>query len=224
MEIVRDWRGLAEGLRGAVVALGNFDGVHLGHAHLLRTAHAARPGSTLAVLTFEPHPREFFRPEDPPFRLTLAAERASALAALGVQRLYELPFDAALSALTAEAFVDAVLHEGIGAAHLACGADFAFGHRRGGDAATLAARGGDAGRGRDRRAEAFGRAGADQLDPHPAAAAGRLSRAGRDGTGAALGGARPGDARRQAGPDDRVPHGQRAAGPASGAPRGGCMP
>lgn len=140
MEVVRDWRGLSDGLRGAVVVLGNFDGVHLGHAHLLRIAHAARPGAKLAVLTFEPHPREFFRPEDPPFRLTLAAERAAALGGLGVQVLYELPFDAALSQLTAEEFIEQVLHAGLGAAHLACGVDFAFGRRRGGDAASLAAR------------------------------------------------------------------------------------
>ena len=140
MEVVRQWQGLPDGLRGAVVALGNFDGVHLGHAHLLRTAHAARPGLPLAVLTFEPHPREFFRPEDPPFRLTLAAERAAALAASGAAVLYELPFNAGLSLLEAGAFVDEVLHRGVGAAHLACGADFAFGHRRGGDAAFLAER------------------------------------------------------------------------------------
>ena len=140
MQVFRGWEGLPEGVRGAVVALGNFDGVHLGHAHLLRTAHAALPGAPLAVLTFEPHPREFFRPEDPPFRLTLAAERAAALAALGVQVLVELPFDAGLSVQGAGAFVDEVLHQGLGAAHLACGVDFAFGHRRGGDAAFLGAR------------------------------------------------------------------------------------
>ncbi len=138
MQTVQDWRALPDGLRDATVALGNFDGVHLGHAHLLRTAHAARPGAKLAVLTFEPHPRELFRPDDPPFRLMLAEERAAALAALGVQVLYELPFDPAFSALTADAFVTEVLHQGVGAAHLACGADFAFGHRRGGDAAFLA--------------------------------------------------------------------------------------
>ena len=140
IEVVRDWRGLPEALRGAAVALGNFDGVHLGHAHVLRAVHAARPGAVLAVLTFEPHPRELFRPDDPPFRLTLPAERAAALAALGVQIVYEMPFDRAFSLLSADAFVEEVLHGGVGAAHLACGPDFAFGHRRGGDIAFLAER------------------------------------------------------------------------------------
>lgn len=140
MEVVRSWEGLPSALRGATVALGNFDGVHLGHAHVLRAAHAARPDAPLGVLTFEPHPREHFRPDDPPFRLTLAAERRAALAALGVQVLYELPFDAAFSRLTAEEFVAEVLHRGIGAAHLTCGPDFAFGHRRGGDVGFLAVR------------------------------------------------------------------------------------
>ncbi len=140
MQIVHDWRDLPEALRGAAVALGNFDGVHLGHAHVLRAIHAALPGAKLAVLTFEPHPRELFRPDDPAFRLTLSAERAEALAVLGVQIVYEMPFDRAFSLLSAEAFVDDVLHRGVGAAHLACGADFAFGHRRGGDIGFLAAR------------------------------------------------------------------------------------
>jgi riboflavin kinase/FMN adenylyltransferase len=140
MQIFSDWRAVPEAARGATVALGNFDGVHLGHAAVLGAAHAARPDAKLAVLTFEPHPREFFRPQDPPFRLMLPAERAAALAALGVAFLYELPFDAAFSHLTAEQFVRDVLHGGLGAANLACGADFAFGHRRGGDILFLAAR------------------------------------------------------------------------------------
>ena len=139
MQTVEDWRGLPDALRGATVALGNFDGVHLGHAHLLRAAHAARPGAKLAVLTFEPHPRELFRPDDPPFRLTLSDERAAGLAALGVEVVYQLPFDSAFAALTASEFAADVLHRGVGAAHVACGVDFAFGHRRGGDAAYLAA-------------------------------------------------------------------------------------
>jgi riboflavin kinase / FMN adenylyltransferase len=130
---------LPEGLRGMALALGNFDGVHLGHAHLLAALHRARPDLTLGVLTFEPHPREFFRPEDPPFRLTLAPERAALLEQLGVAAVIELGFDAAFSRLSAEAFVLDVLVGAAGARHLACGADFAFGHRRGGSVALLGA-------------------------------------------------------------------------------------
>ena len=140
MRIFRDWRELPSDARGASVALGNFDGVHLGHAHLLRAAHGARPDVPLAVLTFEPHPREYFRPDDPPFRLTLAAERADALAALGVTLLYELPFTYEFSQITAQQFVTDILHAGLGARHLTTGQDFAFGHRRGGGAGFLAAR------------------------------------------------------------------------------------
>lgn len=134
-----DWRALPADARGAVVALGNFDGVHLGHRDVLRAAHAARPAAPLAVLTFEPHPRAVFRPDDPPFRLTTAAQKRGLLAERGVSLVYEIAFDAAFSLMTAEAFVADVLHRGLGAVSLACGPDFAFGHRRGGDVAFLAA-------------------------------------------------------------------------------------
>lgn len=140
MRIVHDWRDVPADARGATVALGNFDGVHLGHAAVIRGAHAARPDAPLAVLTFEPHPREVFRPDDPPFRLTLSAERADALAALGVDILYELPFNHDFSLMPADSFVEEVLHSGIGARHLVSGQDFAFGHRRGGSTGFLAAR------------------------------------------------------------------------------------
>lgn len=136
--VVHGWREVPDGLRGATVALGNMDGVHLGHAAVLRAAHAARPAAPLAALTFEPHPREHFRPEDPPFRLTLLPAKARALGAAGASVVYVLPFDAVLAAMPAEAFVETVLYRGIGALHLACGPDFAFGHRRGGDTGTLA--------------------------------------------------------------------------------------
>lgn len=136
--IVENWRDVPVALRGATLALGNFDGVHLGHAAVLRAAHAARPDLALAALTFEPHPREHFRPDDPPLRLTLLPAKAEALGALGASVVFALRFDAALAAMPAEAFVEEVLHRGIGAKHLACGPDFAFGHRRGGDTAFLA--------------------------------------------------------------------------------------
>ena len=140
MRVFRDWRDLPPDARGATLALGNFDGVHLGHAAVLRAAHAARPDAPLGVLTFEPHPREVFRQDDPPFRLMLAAERADALAALGCELLFELPFNHEFSLMTAESFVGDVLHRGLGARHLTTGADFAFGHRRGGDTEFMAAR------------------------------------------------------------------------------------
>jgi len=145
MRTFHDWRDLPADARGATVALGNFDGMHRGHAQVIRAAHAARPTVPLGVLTFEPHPREHFRPDDPPFRLTLSAERAEALEGLGVALLYELRFDHAFSQMSAEAFVSEILHQGLGARHLVCGPDFAFGHRLGGDATFLA-----------RRAEALG--------------------------------------------------------------------
>ncbi len=140
MQHHEDWRTLPDAARGGTVALGNFDGVHRGHAHLLASAHAARPAAPLTVLTFEPHPRELFRPNDPPFRLSLPSARAEALGALGVQHVVEAPFDRAFSWLTADGFINDVLRDGLGAVHLACGPDFAFGHRRGGAVSTLALR------------------------------------------------------------------------------------
>ena len=136
--IIEGWHQVPRAARGATVALGNMDGVHLGHAAVLRAAHAARPDLPRAALTFEPHPREHFRPDDPPFRLTLLPAKAAALAAAGVPFVFALPFDDTLAAMSAEAFVEEVLHKGLGARHLACGPDFAFGHRRGGDVAFLA--------------------------------------------------------------------------------------
>jgi riboflavin kinase/FMN adenylyltransferase len=132
-----DWRAIPPEARGATVALGNLDGVHLGHVAVLRAAHAARPDLPLGAVTFEPHPREHFRPDDPPFRLTLLPAKAAALAAAGASHVFALRFDEALAAMTAEDFVEQVLHRGLGVRHLACGADFAFGHRRGGDVALL---------------------------------------------------------------------------------------
>jgi riboflavin kinase / FMN adenylyltransferase len=136
-EIIPDWRAVPAAWRGCTMALGNMDGVHIGHRAVLRAAHAARPELSLAALTFEPHPREHFRPDDPPFRLTLLPAKAAAMGAIGVRVVFALHFDAALAAMPAEAFVEDILHRALGAKHLACGQDFAFGHRRGGDAAFL---------------------------------------------------------------------------------------
>ncbi len=135
-----NWRNIPAQAHGCAAALGNFDGVHLGHAHLLRSVFAARPDLPPAVVTFEPHPRELFRPQDPPFRLTLSAERLEALRALGVRHVFQIGFDQAFSELSAEQFVGDVLHNALHLHHVGCGPDFAFGHRRGGNVAFLAER------------------------------------------------------------------------------------
>jgi riboflavin kinase / FMN adenylyltransferase len=133
MKIYQHWQGLKADAKGASVALGNFDGVHLGHKSVIDLARADAP---LGVVTFEPHPREYLRPGTP-FRLMNAEARANRLSALGVQHLYELPFDAALAALTPEAFVTDVLAGGLGVRHVVVGADFCFGKGRKGSAADL---------------------------------------------------------------------------------------
>lgn len=131
-----DWRRLDPALRGASVAMGNFDGVHLGHQAVIDAAR--RDDMALGIVTFEPHPREFFAPGAPPFRLMNAEARQNRLARLGVQRLYQLPFDAALAAMPAEAFVTTVLADGLGIGHVVVGADFCFGKGRAGTATMLA--------------------------------------------------------------------------------------
>jgi riboflavin kinase / FMN adenylyltransferase len=133
MKIYQHWQGLGTDGRGASVALGNFDGVHLGHQSVIDLARGAAP---LGVVTFEPHPREYFRPGTP-FRLMNAEARANQLAALGVQHLYELPFDATLAGQSPQAFVTEVLAQGLGISHVVVGADFCFGKGRAGTAHDL---------------------------------------------------------------------------------------
>jgi riboflavin kinase/FMN adenylyltransferase len=128
MRIVRDHQFVRPENRGASVAIGNFDGVHLGHAHCIDLARGHE--APLGVLTFEPHPREFFNPDAPPFRLMNAEARANRLEKMGVEILYELPFNRTLSALDAEDFIREVVVEGLGLKHLVVGADFCFGKGR----------------------------------------------------------------------------------------------
>ncbi len=135
MRVLRDHQYALPEDRGASVAIGNFDGVHRGHQHVLGLAR--RPDAPLGVVTFEPHPRQVFAPDAPPFRLMNSEARANRLEKLGVRLLAELPFDARLSALTAEAFVADVLVGGLGISHAVVGADFRFGKGRAGDAGML---------------------------------------------------------------------------------------
>lgn len=134
MRTFRDHAHIPPDARGASAAIGNFDGVHRGHQRVLDLAR--RPDRPLGVVTFEPHPRQVFAPDAPPFRLTSPAARASRLATLGTDLLFELPFPV-IAPLTAEAFMADVLAGGLGLAHVVVGADFRFGRGRAGDAEAL---------------------------------------------------------------------------------------
>ena len=118
--------------------MGNFDGLHRGHHSVIDLARGPAP---LGIVTFEPHPREYFAPLSPPFRLMNAEARANRLAKLGVDHLFELPFDAALAGLSPADFAREVLAEGLGISHVVVGADFCFGKGRLGKTADLAASG-----------------------------------------------------------------------------------
>ncbi len=130
MRIIRDYQFVEPQDRGASAAIGNFDGVHIGHQSVIRLARAAAPQAPLGIITFEPHPREYFAPKSPPFRLMRRGARAHRLEKLGVEKLYELNFNAALAGLTPEDFARTVLAEGLGVAHVVVGADFCFGKGR----------------------------------------------------------------------------------------------
>ncbi len=136
---VRDDGPLAEPFRGAVVAIGNFDGVHRGHQTVLGVARdeAEASGRPLVVLTFEPHPRSVFSPDRPVPRLTPARLKARLFEALGVSAVVEQGFDRAYASLPAEGFVARTLVERLGAGHVVVGFDFCFGAKRSGNAVVL---------------------------------------------------------------------------------------
>ena len=131
---------IPDALRGAVVALGNFDGFHLGHQAVVgravqRGAHERRP---VIVATFDPHPVRHFKPDLPPFRLTTLDQRQRLFAGAGADAMLVFRFDAALAATTAEDFVSTLLADRIGAAAVVTGDDFGFGKGRAGNVAVLA--------------------------------------------------------------------------------------
>jgi riboflavin kinase/FMN adenylyltransferase len=141
MTVLAHYRHVPSDLRGLSVALGNFDGVHAGHRAVLEAARMAAQGIDLGVATFEPPPRAFFRPDDPPFRLYRPARRNQRLQMLGARAVFELPFNADMAAMTDEVFARDVLAEGLGARHVTVGFDFRFGRGRMGDAARLSSLG-----------------------------------------------------------------------------------
>lgn len=141
LAVCRDAEPLPPGLAGAAVAIGNFDGIHLGHQRLVAAARAvaAETGRPAAVLTFEPHPRTYFAPDEPFFRLTPEPVKLKVLSRLGLDGVFVRRFDAALAATSAEDFVRTLIGRTIGASALVVGADFHFGHGRKGTPAVLAA-------------------------------------------------------------------------------------
>jgi riboflavin kinase/FMN adenylyltransferase len=131
--------GIPEQLRGSIVALGNFDGFHLGHQAvagraIARGFHERRP---VIVATFDPHPVRFFKPDLPPFRLTTLDQREQMFAHSGADAMLVFEFDAALASMDAEEFIAEVLAKHIGAAGVVTGDDFTFGKGRSGDVALL---------------------------------------------------------------------------------------
>ncbi|MDI1326830.1 MAG: riboflavin biosynthesis protein RibF [Brevundimonas sp.] len=149
--IVTDWRGLPDGLRGAAVAIGAFDGVHRGHQAVIASAREAaqRIGAPLGVVSFDPHPRRWFQPDAAPFRLMTPDQMARAMQPLGVDTLYLLPFDAEMAGMSDEAFARDVLagaqadgnaaghRDGLGISHAAVGFDFTYGKGRTGSPEAL---------------------------------------------------------------------------------------
>ncbi len=147
MQIVRDTQFMEKADRGAVAAIGNFDGVHLGHRAVIDLARkvAGAEQAPLGIVTFEPHPRAYFAPDAPPFRLMNADARAHRLEKLGVERLFELPFNAALAAHTPRAFAQEIIAGQLGLRHVIVGQDFCFGKDRKGTAGDLQTFGADLG-------------------------------------------------------------------------------
>lgn len=132
MHLFRHYEGLPAEATGGAVAIGNFDGVHLGHRAVIeKTAALARAQAMpLGVLTFEPHPRQVFQPFIPPFRLSSLRTKAHLLEELGVDSLYAQHFDLDFAKRSAEDFVRDVLVNGLKVRHVVVGEDFVFGHRR----------------------------------------------------------------------------------------------
>ena len=139
MTVYADFKNIPKDAKGCAIALGNFDGLHAGHKAVIDAVRAV--GAPLAVATFEPPPRAFFRPNDPPFRILRPARRNKVLQQAGAGIVFELPFNTDMSGMTDEEFAREVIKNGLGASHVAVGFDFRFGRGRMGDATRLSSLG-----------------------------------------------------------------------------------
>jgi len=139
MRIIRDTVFIDPADRGAAAAIGNFDGVHIGHQTVIDLTRqaAAEVGAPLGIMTFEPHPRSYFSRDNKPFRLMNAEAKANRLAKLGVEKLYEVPFNEALASLSPRDFAQSIIADQLGLKHVVVGADFCFGKDRAGTVAQL---------------------------------------------------------------------------------------
>lgn len=147
MRIFRHYENFPDDLKGSAIAVGNFDGVHLGHCGVIgeasRIAQAA--GIPWGVMTFEPHPRMYFKPDQPSFRITPLRAKSHAIAELGADFMVVLRFDGELATLGAHDFVHRVLVDSLGVHHVVCGYDFSFGKGREGNCEFLLHEGKDHG-------------------------------------------------------------------------------
>jgi riboflavin kinase/FMN adenylyltransferase len=143
MKIFKSLDDFSQDLRGSTIVIGNFDGVHKGHQILLAQAEVAayECGGKRGVLTFEPHPRHLFRPDEPPGRITPADFKLELLKSFGIDFVVVLPFDWNFASQSAEAFIQNILIDALGAAHIVVGVDFRFGQLRKGDPAMIEAAG-----------------------------------------------------------------------------------
>ena len=139
IRVIKSLSEIANDDKNTVAAVGNFDGVHLGHRKIIEHAKtiADRVGARPSVLTFEPHPRALFQTDGVPFRLSTSVSKAQALSETGIDLIFELQFDQTFAQLSAEEFVVKVLKNSLQLNHVVCGYDFVFGHRRRGTAEIL---------------------------------------------------------------------------------------
>tara|TARA_B100001093_G_scaffold310478_1_gene296254 strand:+ start:754 stop:1686 length:933 start_codon:yes stop_codon:yes gene_type:complete len=139
MRVIRDYEFVEDKDKGASVAIGNFDGVHLGHQSVIDIAlkEAKAYDAPLGILTFEPHPRSYFSPKAPAFRLMSSEARETRLEKLGIEVLYEMNFNEGLSELIPKEFAQRIICDGLALKHVVVGADFCFGKGRAGNGTDL---------------------------------------------------------------------------------------